>query len=126
MKVLIVDDVAENLQLLSRILHAEGHSVLTAENGRQGVRLANAEFPELILMDIEMPVMNGEDAMKILKADPATANIQIVACTGLALGGDKEMFLRNGFDGVIGKPVRLEELLGMIEMVVGRQQGGRR
>lgn len=120
-KILIVDDFKEYREMLRALLRAEGYSPIAAENGMEGVELAQKELPGLILMDIRMPVMNGEDAMKILKAEPATSHIPILAVTGCSLDSDRERFMLAGFDGFIAKPIDFDVFLDVVREVAWRQ-----
>jgi CheY-like chemotaxis protein len=103
--ILIVEDNALNLELASDLLGAEGYAVRQARSGEEGLRLARAEPPSLILMDLRMPGMDGYATLVELKADPRTARIPIVALTAQAMNGDKEAVLAAGFDGYISKPI---------------------
>ncbi len=117
MKILIVDDQIENLELLENILAEDGYSTTLAQNGAEGVAIAKMEMPGLILMDIDMPVMNGVDAMKILKSDPLTSHIPIFACTGLVYDSNVEKLLAAGFDRFIPKPLDLWEFRKTIKKI---------
>ncbi len=118
MKILIVDDQIENLELLKNILTEDGYSTALAQNGAEGVAIAKMEMPGLILMDIEMPVMNGVDAMKILKSDPLTSHIPIFAWTGLVYDSNVKKLLAAGFDHFIPKPLNLWEFRKTIKKIV--------
>jgi two-component system cell cycle response regulator DivK len=109
--VLIVEDETKNLKLFRDLLQRFGYATIEATDGEQGVELAKANKPDLILMDIMMPKMNGLEATRILKADITTKNIPIVALTSYAMKGDKERILEVGCDGYIAKPVDIQELL---------------
>lgn len=105
MKILVVEDNTKNRILIRDTLIAEGYEVLEATDGVEGVSQAKEHMPDLILMDIQMPVMNGVETMKILKAGAETKGIKIIALTAVAMQGDKERFLAEGFDGYLSKPV---------------------
>ncbi len=109
--ILIVEDNEKNMRLISDLLSASGYAILSAVDGQQGVALAKEKKPDLILMDIEMPVMNGLEATKALKNDNNTINIPIIALTSYAMKGDKEKFLSEGCDGYLSKPFNVNELL---------------
>ena len=109
--VLIVEDETKNMKLFRDLLQRFGYATIEATNGEQGVELAKAKKPDLILMDIMMPKMDGLEATRILKADITTKNIPIVALTSYAMKGDKERMLEAGCDGYIAKPVDIQELL---------------
>ena len=109
--ILIVDDEPKNLTLLRDLLQVSGYSTIEATDGKQGVELARAKKPDLILMDIQMPVMDGLDATRILKAEAATRNIPVLALTSYAMKGDEGRILEAGCDGYLAKPYNIQELL---------------
>ena len=108
---LIVEDEPKNMTLLRDLLQVSGYSTIEATNGKQGVELAKASKPDLILMDIQMPVMDGLEATRILKADTTTSNIPVLALTSYAMKGDEERILEVGCDGYLAKPFDIQELL---------------
>ena len=108
--VLIVDDNERNLRLARDVLQFAGFRTAEASSGGDGVAAAAAELPDVILMDIRLPDMDGTEAVKLIKADPRTAHIPVVALTSLAMKGDREWFLQNGFDGYLEKPISVREL----------------
>lgn len=103
--ILIVEDDSQNLKLISTVLQARGYTTLEATDGKQGVDMARAKMPDLIIMDIQMPVMDGFEAISILKADPVTKSIPIVALTAFAMQGDRENCMEAGFNDYITKPM---------------------
>jgi two-component system cell cycle response regulator DivK len=103
--VLVVDDHETNCVLARSLLERRGFRALVAHDGAEGIRLARAEQPALILLDLAMPLMDGFEAARELKADPATAAIPLVAFTALAMRGDEERALSAGFDGYLSKPI---------------------
>ncbi len=109
--VLIVDDEPKNLKLFGDLLQKFGYTIIEATDGKQGVELAKARKPDLILMDIMMPNMDGLEATRILKADASTSSIPIIALTSYAMAGDKERILQAGCDQYITKPVDIKEFL---------------
>ncbi len=109
--ILIVEDEPKNLTLLRDLLQVSGYSTIEATDGKQGVELAKAKKPDLILMDVQMPVMDGLEATRILKADAVTRNIPVLALTSYAMSGDKERILKAGCNGYIAKPLDIKELL---------------
>ncbi len=113
-RILVVDDDARNLRLAATVLEQAGHEVLTAEGGAESVEAAFAHAPDLILMDIQMPGMDGGSALRRLRADPRTAALQVVALTALAMKGDAERLLAEGFDGYLEKPIRYKEFLASV------------
>jgi two-component system cell cycle response regulator DivK len=114
-KILLVEDNEMNRDMLSRRLARKGFQVLLAADGREGVSVARADHPDLILMDISLPVMDGYAATRTLKADPATNAIPIIALTAHAMVGDREKCLEAGCDDHDTKPVELSRLLAKIE-----------
>ena len=103
--ILIVEDDPRNLKLIRDLLQIRGYTTLEATDGKQGVDMARAKMPDLILMDIQMPVMDGLEATSILKADPVTKSITIVALTAFAMQGDREKCIEAGFNDYITKPL---------------------
>ena len=114
-KILLVEDDEMNRDMLSRRLTRKGHQVIIATDGKQGISMAHLETPELILMDMNLPVMDGWEATRNLKADAATQHIPVVALTAHAMAGDKEKALDAGCDDYDTKPVVLKRLLLKIE-----------
>jgi len=114
-KILIVEDNENNRSLFRDILTFHGYEVSVATDGREGVALARELKPDLILMDIQMPGMDGMTAGGILKGDPATSGLKIIALTSFAMRGDQEKFLTAGFDGFLSKPISTRELPGLVK-----------
>lgn len=115
MKILIIEDNPTNLKLATSILVHLGYDILIAEEANTGINLAQKEQPHLILMDIQLPGMNGLDATKILKEKHETAHIVIIAFTASAMKGDKEKFLAAGCDDYISKPICYKKFVAKIE-----------
>jgi CheY-like chemotaxis protein len=117
-KILVVDDNELNLRLACDALELAGHETLSAINGRESVDIAVSECPDLILMDLRMPIMNGEEAMEKIKADARTRHIPVVALTASAMIGEREQLLDMGFDGYISKPINVtsfaDEITGLL------------
>ena len=113
--ILLVEDNEMNRDMLSRRLVRKGFRVITAEDGREGVDLAIQECPDLILMDLSLPVLDGWEATTIIKNTPKTNRIPIIALTAHAMAGDEEKAYRAGCDDFDTKPIMLERLLGKIE-----------
>src|SRR6266571_7435246 len=113
-KVLIVEDNPANMTLATFLLESAGHSVLKATDAETGVALAAAERPDLILMDIQLPGMDGLRATALLKADDATKDIPVIALTALAMKGDEERIRAAGCDGYIAKPLAYKNVLAVI------------
>jgi two-component system, cell cycle response regulator DivK len=118
-KILLVEDDEMNRDMLSRRLLKRGYEVLIATDGQQGVDMARAEAPALILMDMSLPVMDGWTATKTLKDDPTTAAIPIIALTAHAMSGDETKARAAGCDEFDTKPVELKRLLGKMEGLLG-------
>lgn len=112
--VLIVEDNPKNVLLFRDILHANGYSTVEAVDGKQGVEMAVSMNPDLILMDIMLPVLNGFEVVRILKSDLKTKAIPVIALTSFAMTGDKENALKAGFDGYITKPIDVRHFLEVI------------
>jgi two-component system cell cycle response regulator DivK len=115
-KVLIVDDDEKNLKLLRMLIQNAGYETIEAENGEEAVRLAKVHIPALIIMDNRMPVMDGITASKILKAEPSTAKIPIIATTASAMEGDRErIMLESGCDDYVPKPIDAESFMNIVK-----------
>jgi len=121
-RILIVEDNENNRSLFRDILTFHGYEVSIAADGREGVALARELKPDLILMDIQMPGMDGMTAGGILKGDPATSNLKIIALTSFAMRGDQEKFLTAGFDGFLSKPISTRELSGLVKLWLEEKQ----
>jgi CheY-like chemotaxis protein len=113
--ILIVEDEPQNRKLFRDVLQYRGYTVLEAMDGREGIALARKHFPDLILMDIQMPVMDGISATRALKQNEITRHIRVVALTANAMPGDKEKILEAGCHDYISKPFRLHEFLEKIK-----------
>lgn len=118
-KILLVEDNEMNRDMLSRRLTRRGFAVVIAVDGRQGVDLAHAEHPDLILMDMSLPEIDGWTATRMLKADIATAQIPVIALTAHATSSDRDKTLEAGCDDFDTKPVDLNRLLGKIDALLG-------
>lgn len=113
-KILVVEDNPANMKLAVFLLESAGHTVLSATNAEAGLTLARNERPNLILMDIQLPGMDGLEAIVLLKRDDATRAIPVIALTALAMKGDEERMLAAGCDGYIAKPLRYQEFLATV------------
>ena len=107
--ILIVEDNDKNMKLVRDVLQVDGYTTLEAVTGEDGVALAQQHKPDLILMDIQLPGINGIEALRILRADPATASIPIIAVTASVMQQDRKMITEAGFDAYVGKPLNLKE-----------------
>ena len=119
-RILLVEDNDLNRDMLSRRLRRSGHEVMTAVNGQQAVDMARAENPEIVLMDLSLPVVDGWEATRRLRADPATAALRIIAFTSHAMAGDRERAIAAGCDDYDTKPLDLPRLLGKIAAQLAR------
>jgi len=112
--ILIVEDDPKNLKLIRDVLRVNGYATLEAINGKQGVEMAKSKIPDLILMDIQMPIMDGLEATRILKTDADTSKIPVVALTSYAMVGDEEKIQDAGCDGYLTKPIDIKEFLKIV------------
>lgn len=115
----MIEDNATNLQLMAYLLTAFGHEALEAHEGSQGIEQARREKPDLILLDIHMPRMDGYEVARVLAADPECGQIPIVAVTALAMVGDRERILASGFSGYIAKPLDPETFSAQVQRYLG-------
>lgn len=118
--ILILENDPKNLKLVTDILQVSGYATLQATDGKQGVELARKEKPDLILMDIQIPVMDGLEATKLLKNDGATRDIPVIALTAYAMKGDEEKMRAAGCDGYITKPIDIKGFLKKISEVISK------
>ena len=121
-KILIVEDILMNRRLIQDILTYHGYEVIEAENGEEAVKIAREQKPDLIIMDLQMPVMNGFEAIKILRSDPMTKDIKVIAVTSFAMAGDREKVLAAGFDDYISKPLNTRALPEMVKRHLGNEE----
>jgi CheY-like chemotaxis protein len=118
MKILYVEDNDDNVYMLKSRLTRAGHTVVVAGDGAQGVAMAVSERPDIVLMDLSLPVLDGWEATRRIKAAPETGHIPIIALTAHAMPGDQERALAAGCDDFDTKPVQLDRLLGKIRALV--------
>jgi two-component system cell cycle response regulator DivK len=116
--ILIVEDNEKNMKLVRDILQAKGYQTLEAVNAEDGVKLAAERNPDLVLMDIQLPGMNGMEALKVLRADPVTEAIPVVAITASVMTQDRQKIMDSGFNGFIEKPINLREFLATVQAKV--------
>jgi two-component system, cell cycle response regulator DivK len=121
-RILVVEDNEMNRDMLSRRLARKKYEVLVAVDGGEGVVMARSEAPDLILMDMSLPVVDGWEATRQLKASPETKAIPIIALTAHAMSGDREKAMEAGCDDYDTKPVELPRLLGKIEALLGERK----
>jgi len=118
--VLIVEDNEKNMKLVRDVLQVKGYATREAVTAEDGIKLAIEHKPDLILMDIHLPGMNGIEALGVLRADPATASIPVIAVTASVMQQDRKLITDAGFEAYVGKPINLKEFLdavrGMLEM----------
>ncbi len=117
-RVLLVEDNAANLALMQYLLQASGYTTLTATDGREGVVVAQRESPDVILMDLQLPILNGYEAARQMKAIPALRGVPIIAVTAFAMVGDRDKILARGFDGYIAKPITPERFVSEVETFI--------
>ena len=110
-RVLVVEDNEKSMKLFRDVLDASGYRTLEATTGSEAVAMVSEHTPDLVLMDIQLPDLDGVQALHRLRADPRTATIPIVALTAQAMQGDRERVLRAGFDGYVSKPVNVRDLI---------------
>lgn len=123
-KILLVEDNEMNRDMLSRRLTRWGYDVIIAVDGESGLALAGSEAPNLILMDMSLPILDGWEAARRLKAAPATQRIPVIALTAHAMSSDRDKALAAGCDDYDTKPIELERLLAKIEALLGTGDGG--
>ncbi|MEI6029328.1 MAG: response regulator [Betaproteobacteria bacterium] len=117
--ILIVEDNEKNMKLARDILRAKGYATLEAINGLDGVKLALEQVPDLVLMDIQLPDINGIDAFERIRGNAATAMVPVVAFTASVTTNDRSRIGDAGFDGFLGKPINLKEFLETVRRILG-------
>ena len=115
LQVLVVEDNERNMKLFRDVLQASGYRTLEATTGEQAVELATEHRPDLVLMDIQLPDIDGVEALDRLRADERTASVPVLALTAQAMEGDRERFLAAGFDGYLSKPVNIADLVSTVK-----------
>ena len=120
-KILLVEDNEMNRDMLSRRLQRKNFEVVMAVNGQEGVQMASAESPDIVLMDLSLPIMDGWEAIRRIKGDPATASLPVIALTAHAMAGDEARAREAGCDDYDTKPVNFKRLMGKIEAFLGAQ-----
>ncbi len=113
--ILIVEDNDKNMKLARDILQAKGYATLEAVTGEDGVRLGKEHLPDLVLMDIQLPGINGIEALRQLREHAATASIPVIAVTASVMASDRRQITDAGFDGYVGKPINLKEFLDAVK-----------
>ena len=122
-RILVVEDNDLNMKLFREVLSAEGYRTLEATTGGEAVEMATEHAPDLVLMDIQMPDIDGVEALRRLRADARTSSLRVLAVTAQAMQGDREHFLAAGFDGYLSKPVNVQELLGTVRRYCDGEAG---
>src|SRR5450432_2202504 len=112
--ILIVEDNERNLKLVRDVLQVKGYTTLEAITGEEGVRLATEHKPDLVLMDIQLPGISGIDALRIMRANPETAAIPVIAVTASVMQQDRRLITEAGFDAYVGKPISLKEFMDAV------------
>jgi len=118
-KVLVVEDTPDNRRIIRLLLERAGYEIVEAVNGALGIEMARSERPDLILMDIQLPVIDGYEATRRLKADPELKHIPVIAVTSYALAGDEAKTKAAGCDGYVAKPFSPKELLRLVQQFIG-------
>ncbi len=116
--ILIIEDNDKNLKLVRDVLQVKGYATIEAGNAEDGLVLARERKPDLILMDIQLPGMNGIEALGVLRADPGTAAIPVVAVTASVMAQDRSKITEAGFDAYVGKPINLKEFLDTVRRML--------
>jgi two-component system, cell cycle response regulator DivK len=119
-QVLVVEDNEKNMKLVRDVLRATGYTTLGATTGEDAVELAQSHEPALVLMDVQLPGIDGLEALRRLRQDELTASIPVLAVTAQAMSGDRERFLEAGFDGYLSKPIDVAELIQVVLEHCGR------
>jgi len=114
-RILVVEDNERNLKLVRDVLRYAGYDIIEARTGEQGVHLARAHPPDLVLMDLQLPGIDGQQAMRQLRDDQRTSHIPVVAVTASVMNDDRARVLQAGFDGYLEKPIRVRELPGQVQ-----------
>ena len=123
--ILLVEDNDKNRKLVRDVLTVKGYRLLEAETGEDGVRLAQAHHPALVLMDIQLPGINGIEALRRLRDDAATAGIPVIAVTASAMTHDRQTIMAAGFDAYQSKPISVRPFLDLVREVLDRPAGAR-
>jgi two-component system cell cycle response regulator DivK len=124
-RILVVEDNPQNRMLVKVVLEFHGYEILEAADGQTGIEMAKNHKPDLILMDIQMPVMDGITAGKIIRDDKETKDIKMIAVTSFAMLGDKERIMEAGFDHYIAKPINTRELPDLVNRILGSEKANR-
>jgi len=123
--ILVVEDNDKNRKLVRDLLTVKGYQLLEVETGEDAVRVARERHPALILMDIQLPGINGMDALRLLRADPATRDIPVMAVTASAMTHDRQKIMAAGFDAYQSKPISVRPFIELVREVLDRPAGAR-
>jgi two-component system cell cycle response regulator DivK len=118
--VLIAEDNPVNRELLRELLESRGYSVIEASDGQEALRLIEESHPDILLLDLDMPVLDGFATVRRIRANPAVAALPVLAVTAYAMQGDREKVLRSGFDGYLSKPIQSRLLFEELERLLGK------
>src|SRR5256885_11885609 len=121
LRILVIEDSPVNMALTVAILENAGHTVLQADHAQAGIEKARTEQPDLVLMDIQLPDLDGLAATRMLKSDPRTAKLPVIALTAFAMKGDEDETRAAGCDGYVTKPIRYKEFLAEVDKVMRRK-----
>jgi two-component system cell cycle response regulator DivK len=121
-QILVVEDNERNLKLVRDVLQFAGYEVISARSGEQGVALARERTPDLVLMDLQLPTMDGAEALRILRDDPLTRGIPVVAVTAFAMKDDRERALDAGFDSYLEKPINVRSFPELVRGFLQRKE----
>jgi two-component system cell cycle response regulator DivK len=121
--ILIIEDNEKNRKLVRDVLQAKGHTTIESETAEEGLQLALEKSPALVLMDIQLPGMDGITALKQLRANPQTKSIPVIALTASAMTNNRQAMLAEGFDGYQSKPISLKDFLGEVQRVLESHNG---
>jgi CheY-like chemotaxis protein len=118
--ILVIEDNEKNRKLVRDVLTFKGYTIVEAETGEEGVRLARERSPKLVLMDIQLPGINGSEALRQLRADDATRAIPVIAVTASAMDRDRQTIMAAGFDGYQSKPLNVKEFMAAVQAILAR------
>lgn len=119
-RILVVEDNPLNLKLIRDVLVLLGYDVMEARSGEEGVHLAHQRVPDLVLMDLQLPGIDGVEALRLLRLDPAVSDVPVVAVTAFAMKEDRQRAVANGFDGYLSKPISIRALPAQVEAFLRR------
>ena len=119
-RILVVEDNPLNLKLIRDVLVLLGYDVMEARSGEEGVNLAHQRVPDLVLMDLQLPGIDGVEALRLLRLDPAVSDVPVVAVTASAMKEDRQRAVANGFDGYLSKPISIRALPAQVEAFLRR------